>query len=211
MIPEMILNPLAPASIHVWCCPLQASSQELDAAQSLLSDHERTLANRFHRSLHRQRYIVARAALRRLLTAYLREKDAAALHFSYGPAGKPQLENRGIHFNLSHSGDWALVAISSQPVGIDLEEIRTLDFEATARSIFAPEALLALARAPAHQKAETFFQLWVQNEARHKAFGLGIASQHCPEIPVYDLNLLDGFSAAVASLIPHPKIEVLRP
>ena len=38
--------------------------------------------------------------------------------------GKPQLSNtKNLHFNISHSGDWVVCAISSSDVGIDVEEI----------------------------------------------------------------------------------------
>jgi phosphopantetheinyl transferase len=35
--------------------------------------------------------------------------------------GKPELEDQRWHFNASHSGDLGLIAISLQPVGINLE------------------------------------------------------------------------------------------
>ena len=49
------------------------------------------------------------------------------LQVEYGKHEKPYLpEYPGVFFNLSHSGDYVAVAISCHPVGIDIQEKKTL-------------------------------------------------------------------------------------
>ena len=46
-----------------------------------------------------------------------------------GPSGKPYLVNcPGVHFNISHSGGYAVCAVGSVPMGVDIEFRRELDY-----------------------------------------------------------------------------------
>ena len=78
-----------------------------------------------------------------------------------------------MHFNLSHSDQWALVAVSrGGAVGVDIEKRRPLaDVLRLARTAFSPNELRALrAVAPAEQE-EAFFAGWTRKEAYIKARG----------------------------------------
>ena len=51
------------------------------------------------------------------------------LKFQKGCKGKPYLlNNNNFHFNLSHSGDFAVCAISNKTIGIDIEKVQDMDF-----------------------------------------------------------------------------------
>ncbi len=101
--------------------------------------------------------------------------------FSYGPRGKPALaqsiEAGALKFNLSHSGELALVAVTQErDIGVDLEEIRLIeDADQIAEKFFSPrenETLRALSGA---EKLEAFFHCWTRKEAYLKATGDGLA------------------------------------
>ena len=80
-------------------------------------------ASRFRFERDRRRYLASRLALRHLLAAAL-GADLAALRLAEDGNGKPCLvdEPDRCHFNLSHSGGLALIALSrAAPVGVDLE------------------------------------------------------------------------------------------
>ena len=74
--------------VHVW----RVSLEETHASklQSLLDDDERMRAARYRFPEHRNRFIVARGALRSILGVYL-DTEATALRFSYSDYGKPAL------------------------------------------------------------------------------------------------------------------------
>jgi 4'-phosphopantetheinyl transferase len=77
-----------------------------------LSPDERRRAERFEDPVQTARYAIARAALRQLLGRYA-EREPSRVRFAYGRAGKPRLLNGSVHFNLSRSGDVAIVALAS--------------------------------------------------------------------------------------------------
>ncbi len=56
-------------------------------------------------------------ALRRILSGYL-GCPPDEVRYSYGPQGKPSLiDEGGLEFNMSHSGDLALYAVTRGPAG----------------------------------------------------------------------------------------------
>lgn len=122
-----------------------------------------------------------RLPLRRLLAGYL---DTAVddVVLTEATHGRPELGGAHagrLHFNWSHSGDLALVAIarSVQP-GIDLEHRArrgARDVQALAQRFFAPQEAQALAALPAEERPPAFLQLWTVKEAVLKAQGRGLA------------------------------------
>ena len=135
-------------------------------------------ASRFVFEQHRNAFIVARAALRRVLSLYL-DASAADLSFDYGAHGKPVLAGGSrVQFNASHSGDLCVFGISlTTPVGIDVEEIRPMpDLLSMAQRFFSAEEyqeLLTLSRA---QQQDAFFRCWTRKEAYVKTLGEGLST-----------------------------------
>lgn len=86
--------------------------------------------------------------------------------------GKPFAENCPLHFNISHSGDWVACAVSSRPIGIDIEQMRQPDLK-IARRLCTPEELAWLA--PDEPDAPCrLLQIWTAKEAYFKWKGSGI-------------------------------------
>ncbi|HEY2158143.1 MAG TPA: hypothetical protein VGH33_21115, partial [Isosphaeraceae bacterium] len=114
--------------VHVWRVALDRADDMLARLGSTLSDDERARGERFRSERDRARFLVSRAALRAILSRYA-GRPAAALAFLAGPHGKPSLAGAGaIEFNLSHSGDLALVAVAAGVrVGVDVEQLREMD------------------------------------------------------------------------------------
>ena len=94
------------------------------------------------------------AALR---TVGLRERSVA---IAPGEHGKPCLqEHPHWHFNLSHSGEWAVCALSDAPIGVDIEQWRSMDYERLARRWFSPGEVQALTELPLSERQSFFFRL----------------------------------------------------
>lgn len=182
-------NPSLPArELHVWRIPLDPSIHPLDAARALLAPDERVRADRFTVDAPRRRFTLARAALRILLARYTGQSPHH-LAFTTGPHGKPALAvDTPIRFNLSHSEDLALLAITRHTeVGIDIESIdpRRAADDIAAR-YFSPveQHQLAAYTDPAARTA-AFFRAWSRKEAVIKALGEGLA---CP-LTSFDVSL----------------------
>ena len=100
---------------HVWVLDLDQSQAELSLLESWLAVDELARADRFVTEQLRNRFVVTRGRLRQILGTHL-DLDPAEVQFWYEQWGKPQLTatRSNLHFNVSHSGDCGLIAISSQ-------------------------------------------------------------------------------------------------
>jgi len=124
------------------------------------------------------------------------------LHFSYGINGKPELsrglEHRGVKFNLSHSADLALLAIThGLPVGVDIERINAqFAIDEIAKRFFSAIEVQILRALPNADRTEAFFSCWTRKEAYLKAVGEGLS------VP------LDSFAVAFAPGIHGALLQV---
>lgn len=150
--PESAAQGLDAGSIHLWRIPYEPSQR--------------------------------REPLRRLLGGYL-GIPANGVVLAEGARGKPELAGavaacgsaRRLEFNWSHSGGYALVALSGGPaLGVDVERLgKKLRAAELARRYFDPaeaEVLASLA-SPARERA--FLGLWCAKEAVLKAAGEGLS------------------------------------
>ena len=166
---------LKSGEVHVWRIPLSESNRK--ELTSLLSRDELIRAERFHFERDRTRFICGRGLLRTILGRYL-DTNPCDLKFADGPHGKPELIGSGsaLRFNLSHSDDLMLLAVShARAVGVDLEMIReNVPVETLADHYFDPKEAWNLRLLPPPQRVSRFYELWTSAEARLKADGAGI-------------------------------------
>lgn len=165
------------ADVQVVTADLDAASPSQAELLDTLSGDERRRAARFVFDVHRRRFIAARGLLRRQLGAVLGEPPAS-LRFAYGSAGKPSLAwpEKALRFNLSHSGDRAVLAFSADfELGVDIEKTRDdVDHQAISERFFSPAERAALEREPAGRRSRAFFEIWTRKEAFIKARGGGL-------------------------------------
>lgn len=159
--------------VDIWQYPLDA---EYPQAQFLLSPDELIRANRFHFQKHRRRFTMAHSILRLILSRYS-QIPPLELNFIAGPQGKPSLSNYlELEFNLSHSGDTALLAVGHHyPLGVDLEYFSDRPFLGIGETLFSKEENLALSNIHPSLQPFVFFNIWSQKEAFIKASGLGLS------------------------------------
>lgn len=90
-----------------------------------------------------------------------------------GPHGKPYLVNHPeIHYNISHSADFIVCAVSGSPIGIDIQEKRVVDVIKVGRRIFPNEEYREFLKS--EDKQDEFFRQWVLNESYLKWTGDGL-------------------------------------
>jgi 4'-phosphopantetheinyl transferase len=194
-------------ALHLWRIPLRQGSDRSDSlGLQLLCTRQRQRMQRLRSAEHRQRYLRTQVGCRRILALYL-DIDPTAISFGYGSAGKPTVasHDRMLEFNLTNSGDLALLAVSArEPVGVDCELERARgNLLAIARRMFAPEAQQALAELPPATRLRVFHLHWTALEARVKADGRGLARHREPDPPDLDIahaiaDEIDGRSAICA-------------
>ncbi len=177
--------------VHVWRARLDAPwSWSFDEALSL---EDRARADRFRFESDRRRFCVARASLRLILGRYLKTKPGR-LQLDTTEYGKPYFADakmsQGLRFNLSHSHQLALIAITrDREVGVDIEYMRS-DFvtDEVATHFFSRSEVEEFCAVPAEQKTQSFFNTWTRKEAYIKARGEGL---YCP-LDQFDVTVAPG-------------------
>jgi 4'-phosphopantetheinyl transferase len=166
-------------AIHVWLVQLDSLRLDIAACEELLSVLEKKQASSFKFDRDHRRYVIAHAALRSILAAYLLVPPRA-LEFISGPRGKPKLApvpgKDSVAFNLSHSHEVAMIAVTRRSeIGVDVEYVKDdFPFEEVARRFFSPAEVATLTRLPSELQRVAFFKCWTSKEAYLKAKGTGL-------------------------------------
>jgi 4'-phosphopantetheinyl transferase len=168
------------SELHIWRINLCNVNYQLKYLTSLLSSEEVKRSNRFIFEQDSYRYQVTHSMKRFILANYL-DCNPQGLRFEVGSHGKPgliKLQNPlKIQFNISHSRDLILIAITVEDsVGIDIEyQDKNISIESLGEIIFSSlEKKFFSALNSQQEKKEAFFCCWTRKEAYLKAIGTGL-------------------------------------
>lgn len=181
-----------------------------------LNSAEHKKAKRFYKEIDRDRFTIYRSILKLLLGAYTK-LEVKNIYLDYDFNKKPYLASHPwLHFNMSHSEDFAAIAISRKKVGLDIEYLaKDFKFTSLLPDIFADNENLIIQNST--DKKTTFYTLWTRKESFVKALGKGIDEdfkyipcldgQHVLDFAliknsqnwqVYSFNLADHYIGAIA-------------
>ena len=171
---RLTLPAAVPTGLSVWQVDLKAPFL-VDFPQSL-SASEKARAREYAHVGERDRFLRTRAALRTLLSQAL-SCPPDDIRLETGPYGKPQLQpdhRSHLAFNVSHAGNFALIALSeNREVGVDIECFNPeLNIHELAPSVLTPAEYQRVRGS--QQPVRAFFHHWVGKEAVLKALGVGI-------------------------------------
>ncbi|MGW8312319.1 MAG: 4'-phosphopantetheinyl transferase family protein [Desulfuromonadales bacterium] len=178
-------------TVHLWRFPLVSNACLTD----ILSTEEWQRARRLRAPKKARAFVVSRSCLRQIIGRYLQTAPQDII-FSFNQAGKPYLSGElsgRLLFNLSHSEDWGLCAVTrDREVGVDLEKINhQLAFEPLAQRFFSSSENAWLSSGQQARRRRTFFRLWARKEAWLKGKGRGFSE---PELELHP-GLVAGVSA----------------
>lgn len=163
-------------TLAVFCCYLPDHATELPRLDTLLTPKEQARAARYRLPADRNRFVAGRGLLRLLAGRYTKQ-SSEQVTINPGRNQKPMLTNApGWHVNLTHAGEWVLLAVGRVAVGIDVEEMnpdfRYADLLTTA---FGPDEQeqIRLSEQPRRQ----FYDGWTRKEALLKATGHGLSDE----------------------------------
>jgi 4'-phosphopantetheinyl transferase len=188
---------LEAGQVHLWRISLEQDDGILDRFRRMLEPEELDRAGRFRYERLQRHFVASRGFLRYLLARYV-AGSPDDLRFLYNTYGKPSLAGeRSLQFNMSHSHEIALVAVTRDAaVGVDIEYIRS-DFasEEIATRFFSRLEVETFSSLPREERVAAFFRCWARKEAYIKAIGKGLSQP------------LDGFDVTLA---PDDPAELLR-
>lgn len=163
---------LAQKSSHIFAIPVSkhyAFAKKM--ALEVLSDREQDKSSRLFNQQDKERYVVSKYCLREILSHFL-SIAPAEIKFHFEEHHKPA--TLGIDFNISHTGDFILLAVSQKPIGIDVEYLnRNFDFESILDISFSPNEIEYIGKPVVD--TVNFYSLWTRKEALLKAVGEGIS------------------------------------
>lgn len=155
--------------ICVICADIsQLTSQDYQALYVKASDERKRRADRYRRREDSLRCVAADALLRYAL-------GTASYTARKAPNGKPFIEGKeNFHYNLSHGGNWVVIAYGDSEVGVDVEELRAdTDIEAIARRFFTTGEQRYVFEEENNQR-QRFFEIWTGKESYLKYLGTGL-------------------------------------
>ncbi|WP_400077176.1 4'-phosphopantetheinyl transferase family protein [Winogradskyella sp. R77965] len=168
---------LKPNTIHIWSINFVVNDDGYQRYFSFLSEDEKERASRFKFYKDRRCYVVVKGVLRLLSGVYL-NKDPKKIEFNYGKYGKPKFRHKtNLNFNVSHSGDMAIIGfVYDHTIGIDIEKIKD-DFDTfeIASNFFSKVEITALKKIPKPEQYRAFYRCWTRKEAFIKAKGSGLS------------------------------------
>ncbi|HEY4235322.1 MAG TPA: 4'-phosphopantetheinyl transferase superfamily protein [Lacipirellulaceae bacterium] len=190
--------------VHIWALSLEEMSARHVELEARLSGEERQRADRFLREEVRRKFIVARAALRSILGRYL-DVPPAEVPIAIDAHGKPRLatgvDSKDLQFNMAHSGELALVAVTRGcKVGVDVEQLRPVEhWPEIAARYFHPKETAAIAAVDPVERNKAFLRCWTRKEAILKALGVGLGHS----LKSFSVPMIDKASGWVELLTPE--------
>ena len=145
---------------------------DLDAALGKISGQRREQAVKFKHELGQRLCVLAYQLLKQGLSeVYGIEENPV---FEYNEHGKPSIIGHPeICFNLSHCKEAAICAISDQPVGVDVESVRSFN-ESLVRYTMNEDEIRQIESS--EDQAVAFIRLWTMKESAMKLIGTGISN-----------------------------------
>lgn len=135
-----------------------------------------------------------------MIVGGLLDREPGAVEFRAGPGGKPILppgesgDRPPLHFNVSHSGDLALIAVSrTRELGVDVEKTRPISEAARiVRSYFTETETDQFHQLDESARPAAFIRGWTRKEAILKAQGVGLAGLATGFETMFGVADLDG-------------------
>jgi 4'-phosphopantetheinyl transferase len=156
--------------IKIWyACVTPTNERYEQQVQSQLSISELSRLDGINNNLKRHEYLLSRALMRHAFSCQF-ERPSSEWQFIERSNLAPLIINlpNNSHFSLSHSHGKICLAISNEPVGIDIEQEKIRpNFSLLANAFMNPEEVQLLNEN--HESAmETFYKIWCAKEAVYK-------------------------------------------
>ncbi len=166
--------------VHIYYVMINSAKQFIPFLKKYLSNEEKLKVMKYIFEKDRAIQMISRSVLKNILSRYLSDKTEDVI-FSYNQFGKPFIsENKNpdsIRFNLSHSGNMILYAVSrKRNVGIDVQEInKTVSVTDIIEHYFSDHEIAQFKSLPEELMLKAFYSCWTRKEAYIKARGKGLS------------------------------------
>lgn len=168
-------------------------TSKFDRLLNTLPSDRQTKIRKFLRPEDTLRTLAGDILIRSLLKKHLQIKHES-ITFHLNEYGKPYLKDfPQVHFNISHSGNWVVCGLDYTPIGIDVEQMKSIKLDIAERFFTKKESQYVLSKKES-ERLHSFYSIWTLKESYIKAIGKGLS------IP------LDSFSFVIDHL-GTPRLE----
>lgn len=160
--------------VHIWIINWKSIQSWIKNYRGILTEKERESSRAYYFKEDRSRGETGKI-LTRLLAAHYLQISYTQIMVIANSYGKPIIystDGELINHNVSHSGDYVVLAFSLQgTIGVDIEKMRTLpEYQEIASSFHRNEYLKICNK----KSLKVFYRIWTAKEAYVKAKGVGL-------------------------------------
>jgi len=141
----------------------------------LISSEKKHKIDKFINKEDKIRTLIGEILIRTIIVKQLGIKNEN-IRFEKNRYGKPHLkEYPMINFNISHSGDFVVCATHNKPIGIDIEEIKKIEYENISKNFFALSEFNYIIKQKIDIQLSKFYEIWTLKESYIKCCGQGLS------------------------------------
>ena len=177
------------------------TNEEYNKYFSLMSPEKQQRVNKFRFADDKKRTVAGEMLARKTIAEWC-SVDETDIVFYKNEHGKPYLKDLPCYFNISHSSDFVVCAVSENEIGIDIEKIRPIDLK-IAKKICTETELKYLFNgipnendfnlATDDELLSRFFKLWTAKEAYGKCKGIGVDFIDTLALEYFSIELAPGY------------------
>lgn len=153
------------SKIQLFYLPIQNDrcNSNFDDLMQFVSLTKRERIRKFHFSIDKKLSLYAELLVRIIACQSLQIKNKN-IEFSVNEFGKPYLKDNlsNFHFNLSHTKNAVVVAVSNQEIGVDIEKITEANLEIALR-FFTKLEYNYIDKLP-DKRNERFYEVWTKKK-----------------------------------------------
>lgn len=153
---------------------LDISELELNNLTIYIDAEKKYKINRFVNKKDKIRSLISEILIRNIIFENLNINNRDII-FEKNEQGKPNLKGYSdFNFNLSHSGDFVVCAVDDKPIGIDIEKIKSIDYNGIAQSFFSKDEYDFISKGDLQTQVDKFYEIWTLKESYIKTDGRGL-------------------------------------
>lgn len=151
------------------------SEEKLKELCLLIDSEKKNRVEKFVNKKDKIRTVIGEILVRTIIVENLKI-DNKYIRFNKNQYGKPYLkEYPNFNFNISHSGDYVLCAIDDKPIGVDVEEVKSIECEEIAKNFFTVKEFDYIINQDMKFKLDRFYEIWTLKESYIKCCGQGLS------------------------------------
>jgi 4'-phosphopantetheinyl transferase len=151
------------------------SEEKIEKLCLLIDENKRYRIEKFINKEDKIRTLIGELLLRTIIFEKLSIENKY-ITFEKNQYGKPYLKGHPkFQFNIAHSGDFVVCAIDSKPIGIDVEEVKDIQYKEIAESFFSASEFDYIIKEDVNVQLSKFYEIWTLKESYIKCCGQGLS------------------------------------